>query len=198
MSTHGRGRISGSLIGSVARSLLQRTQEPILAVGPFADRAVWVNSDPPRPLSVPHIVACVDGSPVSESVLPVTAELSKALEMRLTILTVAEPAPPPLRADSAWRRRFGPEADADQYITELATKWSDAAIDVSGQVVYDPISPAEGVATYLDDVPAGLITLTTHARSGFSRLFAGANAAAIVRSSVVPALVVPLPSSVQV
>ena len=60
-----------------------------------------------------------------------------------------------------------------------------------GTDTYDPISPASGVRTYLDQNPAGLIAVTTHARTGLRRVLLGADAAAIVHASTAPALVVP-------
>ena len=192
MSTHGRGRVTGAVTGSVARSLLQRTREPIVAVGPFADRPGPFSSGAPIPLSVPRLVACVDGSPPSESLLPVAGAWADALGMSLTILTVAEPAPPPVRPDATWYRRHGPEEDADAYIRRLGEKWRDAAKEVNAEVVYDPISPADGLRTYLDQNPAGMVAVTTHARSGLRRVLLGADAANIVHASTAPALVVPV------
>jgi nucleotide-binding universal stress UspA family protein len=192
LSTHGRGRVTGAVVGSVARSLLQGTQEPIVAVGPFADRPRPFSSTAPVPLSVPRLVACVDGSPPSESLLPVAGAWADALGMSLTILTVAEPAPPPVRLDATWNRRHGPEEDADSYIRRLGEKWKGVAKEVNAQVVYDPLSPADGLRTYLEQHPAGMVAVTTHARTGLRRVLLGADAANIVHASTAPALVVPL------
>ncbi len=192
MSTHGRGRVSGAVIGSVARALLQRTNVPIVAVGPIADRPESSVDQWPEPLAVSRLVACVDGSAASEAVLPEAAAWANALGMRLSIVTVAEPVPPPVRPGATWTRRVGPDGDVEQYVADVAGRWADAATDVTGQVVYDPVSAVDGLSAHLRDVPAGLLAVTTHARSGLRRLFLGATAAAIVGSSVVPTLVVPL------
>ena len=192
MSTHGRGRIAGAVVGSVARSLLQAAREPIVAVGPFADRPRPFESAPPVPLSVPRLVACVDGTPSSESLLPVAGRWADALGMSLTIVTVAEPSLPPLGPDATWHRRHGPEEDADAYVARLKETWNDVAAEVDTEVVYDPISPADGVRTYLDQHPAGLLAVTTHARTGLRRVLLGADAANIVHASTAPTLVVPL------
>ncbi len=112
--------------------------------------------------------------------------------MSLTIVTVAEPSLPPVRPDAPWHRRRGPEEDADAYAARLGEKWKDVAADVSAEVVYDPISPADGMRTYLDRHPAGLVAVTTHARTGLRRVLLGADAANIVHASTAPTLVVPL------
>ena len=192
LSTHGRGRVTGAVVGSVARSLLQEAREPIVAVGPFANRPGPFESTAPVPLSVPRMVACVDGSPPSESVLPVAGAWADALGMSLTILTVVEPAPRPVRPETRWYRRHGPEEDADAYLRRLGETWKGVAAQVDTHVVYDPISPADGLRTYLDQHPAGLLAVTTHARTGLRRILLGADAANIVHASTAPALVVPL------
>ena len=192
MSTHGRGRIAGAVVGSVARSLLQAAREPIVVVGPSADRGGPYESARPVPLSVPRLVACVDGTPPSESLLPVAGTWADALGMSLTIVTVAEPSPPPVRPDAHWHRRHGPEEDAEAYAARLGEKWKGVAADVSTEVVYEPISPADGVRRYLARHPAGLVAVTTHARTGLRRVLLGADAANIVHASTAPALVVPL------
>lgn len=111
--------------------------------------------------------------------------------MSLTILTVAEPVLPPLRPDRQPARRYGPGGDADEYVMGLPERWREAAPGVSSVVIYDPISPAQGVRAHLDKEPAGLVALTSHARSGWKRLLLGAVAASIVQVSVAPVLVVP-------
>ena len=69
MATRGRGRFGGALVGSVARSVLQRADSPVIALGPSADNPGWS----PRPRngrsrSGARIVACVDGGTTSEQV----------------------------------------------------------------------------------------------------------------------------------
>ena len=77
--------------------------EPIVALGPMADNPGWSPRPRswPEPLSTPRIVACVDGTEPSEQVLPLAAAWARKLEFSLTILTVIEDVPPPLRPDPA-------------------------------------------------------------------------------------------------
>ena len=193
LATQGRGRLGGSLVGSVARSVLQRVDEPIVALGPSADNPGWSPRPRnwPEPLSVPRIVACVDGSETSEQVLPIAAAWARALTMSLTILIVIEDAPPPIRPDRN-QSRYGEHPDAESYVADLVDQWRSGLDEVDGVVVRDPISPASGVRTHLDQRPAGLVALTTHARSGMQRVLLGAVAASIVHASVAPCLVAPI------
>jgi nucleotide-binding universal stress UspA family protein len=197
LATRGRGRISGTFIGSVAQEVIRRSRDPIVAVGRLAEQPpqlVSRKSPAPlrEPLSRPRLVACVDGSTASETILPTAAAWANALTMSLEILTVADPSLSPLRLDVEWTRRYGPNGDVDGYVRSLVERWRDRAPDVTGVVAFDPISPAEGVRAHLDEEGAGLVAVTTHARQGPRRLRFGATAADIVRISDAPVLLVPL------
>jgi nucleotide-binding universal stress UspA family protein len=192
LTTHGRGRFRGSVVGSVARSLVQRSRDPIVALGPAADNPGWSPRPRswPEPLSVPRVVACVDGSDTSEQVLPLAARWARALDMSLTILTVVEDAPAPIQSEATDRRMS--HRDAEQYIDGLVERWQDSAPETEGEVLRDPISPAGGIRLHLDERPAGLVAVTTHARSGMQRIRLGAVAASIVEASPSPTLVAPV------
>ena len=193
MASHGRGRLGGALVGSVARSVLLRAAEPMVVLGPSADNPGW-SPRPllwPEPLSVPRIVACVDGSDGSEEILPVAMAWGRALDMALTILTVARDVAPASGGEAA-SDRYGEHGDADAYVDALVDRWRDASVEVDGHVERDPIGAASGVRAHLAARPAGLVALTTHARSGLQRARLGAQAANIVNASVAPCLVAPV------
>ena len=139
MSTHGRGRLSGALIGSVARSVLQQSSDPLVVLGPSADNPGWTPKPRswPEPLSVLRIIACVDGSDASEQILPIASMWASTLGMSMTILTVAEDAPPPLVREQR-DKGYDPHPDADSYIDKLVQKWHTASVQVDGEVVRRP------------------------------------------------------------
>lgn len=199
MSTNGRGRVAGSLLGSVARTVLQTCRRPMVTVGPNADRPPGLTGRPRRrpsswaePLSAPRIVACVDGTPESETVLPTAMQWATALHMQLAIITIAEDAPATVSGERS--NRFGPP-DPEPYVARLVEECTSADAEVTGRVLYDPIGAASGLRTHLQVDPAGLVALTAHGRTGYERMRLGATAADIVRSSPAPALVVPLPDT---
>lgn len=191
LSTRGRGRLHGALVGSVARSVLRRSPDAVVALGPMADNPGWSPRPRnwPEPLSVQRIVACVDGSELSEDVLPVASGWARALGMSLTILTIVDDRTATARPES--HRRYGPSGSADTYIEELVQRSRGDASDVDGVVVRDPIGLASGIRAHLGERPAGLVAVTTHARTGLQRVKFGAAAADIVHASVAPCLVVP-------
>lgn len=202
LTTHGRGRLRGAVVGSVARSVLQRTSEPIVALGPLADNPGWSPRPRswPEPLSVGRIVACVDGSDDSEQVLPIAAGWALRLAMSMTILTVTTEN----RSTVGPQSRAGGRRDAQDYVDELARRWRDAlsiaagateAPAVDGEAVSDPLGIATGVRMHLERRPAGLLAMTTSGRSGLQRARRGAVASEIVHASVVPCLVAPVEPS---
>ena len=192
LSSHGRGRLHGAIVGSVARSVLQRMAKAMVVLGPMADNPGWSPRPRsfPEPLSVPRMVACVDGSDTSEQVLPLAASWARALGMSLTILTVVEDAPELLRPERK-RTRYGLGVTPESYIESLVQRWT-RVLPTDGEVVRDPISVADGIQSHLDQRPAGLVAVTTHARSGLERARLGAQAASIVNVSIAPCLVAPV------
>jgi nucleotide-binding universal stress UspA family protein len=191
LSTHGRGRAAGTLVGSTARDTIERGRQPVVVAGPSVVRPDPEGEPAIPPLGVDHLVACVDGTPASERGLPVTAGWARALGMKLTIVTVAEPCPPPMRIGAPWRRHHGPNEDADEYVRHLGEQWALDGPGLDTYVVYDPISAAAGMKDYLAGHPTGLVAVTSHRRDRFAHKVFGSGAIDIVHASTAPALVVP-------
>jgi nucleotide-binding universal stress UspA family protein len=192
MSTRGRGRIAGAFIGSVTRSVAERSASPLVVVGPQADRPAWLVGPSrrrpenfPEPLSTGGILACVDGSADSETVLPVAARWSSMLGLPLSIVTVAEETVEDLRGNQP--NAFGP-ADPQLYVDTLAGRWPGSV----GAVLYDRIGVVPGLRSHMADQPVALVALAAHARRGLDRLRYGAMSAEIIATSTAPVLVVPM------
>ena len=191
LATHGRGRVSGVVLGSTGREIVERLAAPTVVTGPEVVVLDPDDENASRPLGADHVIACVDGTPRSELGLPIAAAWAQALGMKLTILTVAEPCPPPVRIGDPWRRRHGPNEDADEYVRRLGERWAQEAPDLETVVVYDPISPGDGMKDYLGSHPAGLVVVTSLLRDPVDRLLHGSGAAGIVQTATAPVLVVP-------
>jgi nucleotide-binding universal stress UspA family protein len=178
MGSHGRGR-SAALLGSVTTKVLARGHDAALLVGvALAD----------RPNGKRHrVVASIDETRGSWSVLPTAANWSRWLGEDLLVITVAEPVPDPVRGVP--RRVFGPDGDVDAYLADAVRQLRDAGIGVDTLAVYDPVSPADGITSYIQDEPAVLLALASHARTGLDRLVFGSAAATVVARSLSPVLV---------
>jgi len=179
MVSHGRGR-SAALIRSVASEVVARGRDPLVVVGPLVEERRGGHD----------VVACVDDSPASMSLIPVALRWAGLLGESLVVITVAELVPDSVRAGPV-RRRFGPDGDVDAFLKSLVKPVRDLGHHVDTVAVYDPISPAGGVHTWLRERPASLVVVSTHARSGLARIVFGSVAARIVHHSPAPVLVVP-------
>ena len=184
MASHGRTGLGTVVLGSVATDVLAHSEEPVILVGPHFDAG--------RSLTDGPVLACVDGTPESESILPLAASWAVGLGVPLGISTVAEPLPAPLD-DHRYRRHHGPEIDADVYVDQLVDGWRSKVPKVVGHAIYDPIGPAEGLAAYLKRRRAALIVINTRVRTGVARAVLGSEAARILSMSPVPVLMVPRP-----
>ena len=181
LATHGRDR-SAAVLGSVAASLLARSDRPAVLVGPEG-RAVTAEDAP--------VLVAVDGTARDEALVPVALGWAAGLGRRLEIVTVAEPAPAGHRETAAPRRARGP-ADPAGYVESLAARTGRAGVTVASRVIYDPVSVRNGLVPLLDRTVA-LVVLGSGRRGSVPRLVLGSHAARVVHDAAVPALVVPLP-----
>jgi nucleotide-binding universal stress UspA family protein len=179
MATHGRAR-SAALLGSVSNEVIKRGHDSLLLVGPVVDTR----------LRGQGVLVCVDETPGSHDLVPVGARWADMVHEPLTVVIVAEPVPEPLYSGPV-HRNFGPDGDVDAYLADVVRPLRREGREVTTKAVYDPISPAEGVLTYLGDHPTATVVVGTHARTGLARLALGSVSAAIVHGSPAPVLAVP-------
>ena len=129
----------------------------------------------------------LDGSMVAESIIPFILEVAGPLDMEVALLRVLVPLPPiavegtrPVVIEDVGKLR----ADAEEYLASIA-----AELRAQGVRVTTAVRRGEPVAEILDvarEVDADLIAMTTHGRSGLSRLLFGSVAAAVLSHAEVP------------
>ena len=173
MASHGRRRVGRAFLGSVAEETLRLLRQPSLLVGP------QVESEPVA--RRPSIVACVDGTPLSELVLPVACDWAHQLRLPLDVVTVLEPAV-----------GYGPPGGGSAehgYLAGLI-----AGLDADQPADYEVLHghPAEAIASFAG-TRAELVAVASHGRSGISRSVLGSVAMDVVHRSRRPVLVVPAP-----
>ncbi|HET6950970.1 MAG TPA: universal stress protein [Acidimicrobiales bacterium] len=180
LATHGQGR--SVLLGSVAVSLLQRSNHPVVLVGPVA-RAVTAADAP--------IVAAVDGTTRDDVLVSVALGWAARLGRRLDIVTVAEPAPHWYLEGARPRQTRGPTGP-ERYVESLAARADGAGVTTAPRVIYDPVSVQDGLIPFLNRT-AALVVVGSRHRHGLGRMVLGSHAVRIVHDAAVPAVVVPLP-----
>lgn len=168
LASHGRGR-SAALLGSVTEELLERIFGPVLVVGPHVTKRGF---DGP-------IIAAVDGSAASESILPLAAAWGIELGAEPWVVEVTDP-------DAA--------VSADVSETAYPARLARRLAKNSGHPVQFEVLHGEHVhdevADFASSLDASMIVASTRGRTGMSRFVIGSTAAAIVRHSPCPVLLV--------
>lgn len=180
LSTHGRGRTA--TVGSVAVSVLERSSRPVMLVGPAARAVTAVDAS---------VAVAVDGTVRDDTLVPVALGWAARLARRLTVVTVAQPAPP---SGASPGPPFGRDVtDLERYVGSVAARTEGCGVMVDTRVVQGAIDVRDGLVALLDRTSA-LVVLGARVLPGRGPLAPGGHAARIVHDAAVPALVVPFPS----
>jgi nucleotide-binding universal stress UspA family protein len=138
----------------------------------------------------------LDGSPVAESIIPFIVDIAGPLDMEVVLLRVVTPAgiqagapvPGVIEQEIA-----ATTAEARDYVARVADDLSARGIRVqirvrTGAAVQEILAAAREYA-------ADLIAMTTHGRSGLSRLVLGSVAESVLRLADVPILTMRFPAT---
>jgi nucleotide-binding universal stress UspA family protein len=177
MATHGRGGIGAAVLGSVAKQVVCRSSGPLVLVGPRA-RTALLQAERGR------MLITSDGSDFSNSIVPIAANWCERLDLEPWLTEVVgpdedpEPAhrPMPNREVEAARRRLDTLATGFRPATA-------ASIDVLHG------APGRSIPSFAERLPAALIAIATHGRSGLTRITMGSVANEIVRHAPCPVLI---------
>jgi nucleotide-binding universal stress UspA family protein len=135
------------------------------------------------------IVAPVDGSEFGERALPLAAGVAGRSGATLHLVHVQVPhiAPAGIDAVSVHVLREEERWPEREYLDGLATRLRDAHnIEVTAAFLHGPVAPT--LERYSEDCCAGLVVMSTHAHSRFSRLWGGGVAEQVSRSLRIPVL----------
>jgi len=190
LATHGRGRMVRWCMGSVADSLLQRSETPLLLLHV---------SETPRLGEYRRIVVGLDGEH-DHQVLGAARRLgSLSPGTRFVLAGVVEPAVPLLTPLARYPQHAGPRwrarriADAEARLSALARE-----LEAQGERVTWEVIGRRDVARALGEIGrsagADCLVVGTHGLSGVNRALLGSVAAKLLRQTSLPLLVVPLRS----
>ncbi len=132
------------------------------------------------------ILVPLDGSPLAEAILPQVVELAQALGAELLLLRVAiahvfpgvDPTEEEVRVVH----------DAEEHVEALGSELAKKGVHVWTAVRYG--KPAAEILNHIADNKVDLVAMSTHGRSGLSRLVMGSVAEEVVRHAKVPVLLV--------
>lgn len=129
----------------------------------------------------------LDGSMVAESIIPFILEIAGPLDMEVALLRVLVPVPP--MAVEGTRKVVIEDveklrAQAEEYLAPIATELRGKGVRVTTMVRRG--EPVAEILSGAREAGADLIAMTTHGRSGLSRLLFGSVAAAVVSDAEIP------------
>ncbi|MBI5949950.1 MAG: universal stress protein [Chloroflexi bacterium] len=144
------------------------------------------------------ILVPLDGSDEAEAALEVAAEIARRFDSQVVLLEVTPGYGPALAATAA--EAFGASGsvaaaiEMEKAAEVTASSYLDAVNEEYGgkwQTIVAEGDSAEAIAAQCEATGADLIVMSTHARSGFARLFLGSVVDDVIRRARgVPVLVV--------
>ena len=146
------------------------------------------------------MLICLDGSRLSEQILPYAAEEAKRFGGKAILLRVLhEPAMytatvPGTVGVPAWtpgleEQLSESQEEAKQYLLEKAGMMvEEYGLTVDSVTMHGP--PGESIINYARDNEIDLIAIATHGRTGIERAFIGSVADHVLRESGLPVLVI--------
>lgn len=192
MSTHGRSGLSRFVFGSVAEQVLHTSPVPLLMSKPAHEQDILED------IKIPHysnLLVPLDGSEFAAQALVEAKSLVCAPGLgakgKLTLLASApqpllgaDLAPMPVPA-SDWT--YEKETLAN-YLHHTRQNLENEGFEAEALLESGP--PAEAILRAAAGTNASLIVMSTHGRTGLSRLWLGSVAMKVVHSSICPVLLV--------
>ena len=134
-----------------------------------------------------RVLVPLDGSEVSEGVLPFLTDIAGPLDMTIVLLRVLEPVPASVMevggvvpAETLDDRR----RDAAEYLAPIATSLRARGIETTWTIRVGPAE--EEILAAAGAANVDLIAMSTHGRSGLGRLLFGSVAEQVLRRAEVP------------
>lgn len=149
MSTHGRSRVSRWMATNVTTDVIHQTTPPLLYIRPTDE---WGSTRS----RFQRLLVALDGSDVSEEVLPHVHEIASTFGSDVTLLTIPE------------------GSESDDYV-EHVTEYLEGICEGLGEkgVAAHPLvlqsSPTQGILDAAKEARADLIMMVTHGRGGVER-----------------------------
>jgi nucleotide-binding universal stress UspA family protein len=168
MTTHGRGSWRWAAVGSVAEEVIQRTDRPVLLVGRHCQADSLDRGQ--------YLLVCADRAEAAAGLAPVVHEWAETLELRPRVAVAVHP----IDVESAEH----PEVVLGPLAKALEMPNTDDAELLRATYV------TGALADYAADLPAALIAINSHARSGIRRFSLGSETMAVVHLAPCPVLVV--------
>ncbi len=137
-----------------------------------------------------HLLVALDGSPCAEHAFELAMRLAKLEGSKLTICSVADPAPvygslqPQTLIEHALEEIH---REAEHVAADAAVRAKAAGIAAEARVFEG--EPVHQIVSHAAEAPIDGIVIGTHGRSGVARLFMGSVAEGVLREATVPVVI---------
>ncbi|MEI6760852.1 MAG: universal stress protein [Betaproteobacteria bacterium] len=133
-----------------------------------------------------HILVPVDGSPTAQLALTKAIELARAFDSRITAIFVIDPYPfTGIGADFAYGQTeylTAAHAEAQAALKQTSDALAQSGVPFDTSVV-ESHTPWRGVVQTAEALPADLIVMGSHGRSGLEKLVLGSVTQAVLAHS---------------
>jgi nucleotide-binding universal stress UspA family protein len=192
MCSHGRGRATHLLLGSIAQKVIAMGKIPVIITKSHMKKAA-------PPFSCDSMTIPLDGVPEHEKLLPQITELAKVCGARLYLITVISTYGS-LSGRWTTTSRLLPGTtstmfemhveNAEAYLAELKSDLEKKGIAVSTSVLRG--DPAHIIWEFARQMGTDLIVMATHRKSGMDALFSGSVASKLYSLCTIPMLLMPI------
>lgn len=182
------------VIGSTADKVIRETSKPVLVISAEAP-PVEENSKILNKVLIP-----LDGSQASQAILPyikfIMSGISGDAESEVTLLRVIPPAHHVPVGEAVVTVPYTDaelsqlKEQAENYLSEVGGDLREGNIKLNFEAIVRSISTAEEILEFATQKNVNLIAMSTHGRTGISRLFLGATTDRVLHSSNLPLLLV--------
>jgi nucleotide-binding universal stress UspA family protein len=145
------------------------------------------------------MLVCLDGSELSEQILPYALRQAQLFHSEVVLLHVLSepffqmpgvPGAPgyPVQTDGMVKQNAEDTIKANKYLNHIALSFRKLALQVTSITLEGPAG--EMIVKYAQDNKMNLIALATHGRSGISRAVMGSVADHVIRKTNLPLLLI--------
>lgn len=189
MATHGRSGLERWLLGSVTEKVLRATANPLFLIRARSDGAA-------QDAALQTVVVPLDGSELAETILPDVVDLAARLGCAIVLLRVYQIPYSAFAGDhgqAMYNIDLLLESLRDEAVAYLEEKTAQLTAQGAANVSYVAKEglAADEIIAVAKNMPASLIAMCTHGRSGVKRWVLGSVTEIVVRHAGGPVLVIP-------
>lgn len=175
ITSHGRSGVMRAVLGSTALDVLRAGGKPLLVYRPREHGPASAAAG----AAIERIFVPLDGSPLSESIIPQAVELARALKSRIVVVAVLQQSGPGVSGME------GLDVMESSYVqAQAAAITKTHGIDAGWEVLHG--DPEKAIPEFVRTYPASILAMTTRGRSAVTSALLGSVTAAALRDSGVP------------